>query len=440
MGEEVQFIDIDNYQEDGVYRRMYEDFHIDDILKSQAGIAAMGTRTGVATSIDDERARCKAAMESISTEPDYAKLLIFQSILLAMHDGNLPPVILKEQIADRFFGCFPDGQICYVAHEAAGRHELIRICASLSKQYLGGYPHFPHDVGLSLDYALDSVGLDMPLHLTFPYIMGINAPLAFGNIVFMTSKPVPTWDLKHVSCSEMLMSGVCDIYTDNRTPSRGHRRPILVYPGIQLGDERTTFNNYEYRSYFEWYVGALAGMYNLVSKASSDEDAFLVSISISRILSESYAAVLSEVPLLRLILIFGILDKYANLSTSLGYSTGREPDMWMRMISSDNFKKNSEILSNIVGLGKHFADVNDAICGELAYLVDEQSLQKANPKIEPARLLRIYRNSYHGYLLLDPQDRKTIICHSGNIINEFADLAPLLWNAFVKDPISFLKL
>lgn len=418
---------------------MYDDFYTDDTLEDQARIAEMDTRTGSTTPIEDERAGCEAAMRSISMEPDYVKLLVFQGILCTIHDGNLPPVILKEKIAERFFTCFPSGQICYVPNEESGRRELLRVYAALSERYLRGYHHIPHNVGLDLDLALVSAGLDMPLHLTFPYMMGTNAPLAFGNIIFMAGKPIPTWDSDHVSCPEVLVGGVSGIYTDIHTPSRGHKRPILVYPGIQLGDEKTIFNDHDYRSYFEWYAHALAGLYDLLSGASNEEDAFLASISISRILAESYITVLSDVPLLRLIMVFGVLDKYANLSSSLGYSTGGEPDIWVRMLSKNNFKKNSEILSSIVGLGKYFADMNDAICEELADIVDEQSLQTVNPNIDPARLLRIYRNSYHGYLLRELQDRRTIVSHSGNISNEFADVVILLWNAFVKDPVRFLK-
>jgi hypothetical protein len=384
-----------------------------------------------------ERKRCLDILSKISRKPKWRKLLAIDLILGGMSSGNLPPLILKQCIAPRFFRDFPGGRICYLPVCELRSIELLKILSKLGTKYqpdFGGYA-LPHPVSnLDLEFAFRGTGLDIALHFTFPYLMGINAPLAFGNVSFLTGRPILGFDRSSFSAQEALSLGTSSVYTDSYTPSRGVKRPILVD-----GTGRASFSACDHLSYFEWYASTIQNLYDFVLGITDEEDAFLVSISISRIMFEIYLTLLSDIPLVRLMLAFAVLDKFANLSCELGYSKKSESETWTDMLSKGFFSKSSELLEQIPGLGRYFSRWNTSTQEELQRISDEGELRRLRPDMTASKLMRIYRNSYHGYLLRDDPDRKAVLSHSGEIFNEFADVAVLFWNAFLQNPCRLLS-
>jgi hypothetical protein len=228
--------------------------------------------------------------------------------------------------------------------------------------------------------------------------------------------------------------GTSGIYTDGYTPSRGVKRPILVD-----GSGKALFSPNEHLLYFGWYMSTIHNLYDFLLGINNEESIFLASISISRIMFEIYLTIMSDIPLIRLMLAFAVLDKFANLSCELGYSQKSEPQTWTDMLSNDFFYKSSNLLKSIPGLAKYLSQWCSYAQEELQYIVNEKELRGLRPDLTPNKLMRIYRNSYHGYLLRDDPDRKTILSHSGDIFNEFADIAFCFWNAFLQNPSKFLS-
>jgi len=434
--ENRDFIDRSNYKSHGSYSEIYEDFETKRYVQQRSKITVNNRRMNA---VAYERKRCLEHLNTVAEKSGWRKLFALGAILGGMSHGNLAPVILKEHIAPRFFRYFPHGRIYYTPVSELRSMELLRTLSELGMKYFRDYEGFasPHPVSnLDLEFNLRSTGLNVPLHFTFPYIMGINVPLAFGDLGFLTGDPLLAWGANELSAQEALSLGISGVYTDSDTPSRGVKRPILVDDS-----GKTRFDASDHFSYFKWYITAIQNVYALLSRITNKEDIFLASISISRILSETYLTILSEIPLLRLILAFGVLDKFANLSRELGYSRqNNELEIWKGILSDDSFIKNSTLLKGIPGLGRHFSWWNSFIQEEFQRLADEKQLKAICPGIAADKLLRTYRNCYHGYLLRGEVDRKAILSHSGEIFNEFADVVVLFWNAFLQNPAEFLSI
>ena len=71
---------------------------------------------------------------------------------------------------------------------------------------------------------------------------------------------------------------------------------------------KAPFSGSDYKSYVAWYFKAIPKLFDFVQGQNDRENIFLASISISRIISETYLTILSDIPLIRLILAFSVLD------------------------------------------------------------------------------------------------------------------------------------
>jgi len=433
-GRKLAIIDKSNFKSQEAFTAMYEDFETKKWLQQ---IQKIALKSRTMNEVTYEKNRCLAILRANSRKPKWRKLLAIDLILGGMGSGNLPPLILKQCIAPKFFRDFPSGCMCYLPVSELRSIELLKIVNKLGTKYqpdFQGYV-FPHPVSnLDLEFAFREAGLDIALHFTYPYLMGINAPLTFGNVSFLTGTPILSFDRSSFSAQEALSLGISNVYTDSYTPSRGVKRPILV-------DDSggAVFSACEYLSYFEWYISTIQNLYDLVLGITDEENAFLASISISRIMFEIYLTILSDIPLVRLMLAFAVLDKFADLSCELGYSQKSESQTWTDMLSNEFFLKSSELLKQIPGLGQRFSRWNTNIQEELQRIPDEEELKRLRPDMTACKLMRIYRNSYHGYLLRDDLDRKAVLSHSGEIFNEFADVTFFFWNSFLQNPSRFLS-
>jgi hypothetical protein len=433
---QLMIINKSNFRSGKVYAPIYREFETEHFLKGRHSVSVNNRTMSDAAY---EKKRCRAILEKHTRKSKWRRLLDVDLVFGGMHCGNLPPLLLKELVAPMFFEDFPNGKIFYVPDSELRSIEMLKVERDLGIKYQSRYDGFapPHpSSNLNLDLSLRATGIDIALGLTFPFLMGINAPLAFGNFIFLTGNPIPAWDKNSFSAQDLLSIGVSGVYTDSQTPSRGVKRPIFIdtYSG------RGVFKSTDYDSYLVWYISTYQKLYGFLNALSDKEHAFLASLSIARIMAETYLAILSDVPLIRLMLAFAVLDKYANLSSQLGFSSLTEPDIWEHMLSPAFFSKTSRMFGQVPGLGHFLTLLNDGIGEELNSITHESNLETLRSDLKANKLMRIYRNSYHGYLLHDDVHRKTLLSHSGDIFNEFADIAVLLWNAFVLDPSKFLEI
>jgi hypothetical protein len=428
-------IDKSNFKSPKTYHSMYEDFYLTKWLERRQKVTINKEIMSDATY---EKRRCRAILRDCTRKAKWRKLLAIDYSLGGMSSGNLPPLLLKELIAPMFFKNFPHGNIRYVPVWKLRGIQLMKIGAELGAKY---QPEFeglmvPHaGSNLDMELSLRGSGVDVALHFTFPCLMGINAPLAFGNFAFLTGDPILALDRNTFAAQDVLSRGLSSVYTDSYTPSHGVKRPILI---DSLG--KAVFSRSDYFSYFGWYATALPRLFDFVEGQDDKGNVFLASMSVSRIISETYLTILSDIPLIRLILAFSILDKFANLACALGLSKLNEPDTWTNLLSPDFLARCSTILEHVPGLGHHFSLLSQYTEEQLAGITHERSLEKLHLRLSPSKLMRIYRNSHHGYMLRDDSDRKILLSHSGDIFNEFPDIVFLFWNAFLVDPLGFLRI
>jgi hypothetical protein len=409
---------------------MFEDFYLTR-KGSEIGISDHTT-----TDVAYERRRCRSILRDHARKAKWRRLIAIDLVFGGMKNGNLPPLLLKELIAPHFFSNFPHGRILYVPVSKLRSIELMKLDIELGMKYLPEFDGLvPPHAGSSLDMELSlrSIGVDLALHFAFPYLMGINAPLAFGNLVFQSGVPVLTYDRDTFVAQDIFSLRLSGVYTDQFTPSRGVKRPILV-----SASEEAPFSSADYYSYIEWYINRIPKLYDFILAQSDKDDAYLAALSVSRIVFETYLNILSEIPLIRLLLTFSTMDKLANLAYELGYSTQNESDTWLALLSPDFLARCSTILDHIPGLGHHFSMLNKWMREDLLGITNERRLQNLRRDLNASKLMRIYRNSHHGYLLRDDLVRKTLLSHSGDIFNEFPDIVFLFWNAFLTDPPAFL--
>ena len=214
--------------------------------------------------------------------------------------------------------------------------------------------------GLGFVEALVSAGVCIPLSMTFPFIWGASVPTNRAVIVFLPNHPIDTWE-KTLDPSRVLQSDATQIYEGTAQSAIGIGVKIPNF----LGESGEGFNADVFNNYLLWYFERLGNLAQLVNGVAQDETAYLLSLSLSRIIYETLIAVTTHLAFVRNQLLYSILDKYANMSKGLGMSDSRmnEAQLWETYLSRNNLQnKIAALVATIKGLGSEFM----SLCHNLA--------------------------------------------------------------------------
>ena len=318
--------------------------------------------------------------------------------------GNSAPAVIRDCLAPKYFSDYPSGRIVYVAYRREALHSAWAIDnqtaekLKLSAAYAGPQPFS----GLGMD-SLPYHALVWFSTLFFPHVLfAVKAPYT-GFLLFFTGKPVKYdgWG-DGLRLSSLIFDELSHVFGDDRNPGRDQR---YVFPNEPLDISSTM-------SLLTWWIAAVSKrMDNLLSSQDSTT-ASLVALTMNRILVESTLLNVSFNHLQRKTLFLSVVDKWANL---LANARGRKDEVriW-REILSRNF-----VSSRI----KPFLRKLDSPLGELlsrmaSYAVDNLAIDGLRPQ-----LLRVYRNTAHGYSI---RDAALLLKHDLPINNDVPDLASLL--------------
>jgi len=125
------------------------------------------------------------------------------------------------------------------------------------------------------------------------------------------------------------------------------------------------------------------------------------------------------------------MDSSNSARESIGKLESKFPDPSLELIP---------LLRTIKGLGNEFTASCEYLCEDLQTQMGyEDSLRENFADVSSGDLLRIVRNSTHGYLFDNKRKRRMILSSSGDM-SVFMGGAPiLLWNAFISDTRTFLS-
>jgi hypothetical protein len=184
------------------------------------------------------------------------------------------------------------------------------------------------------------------------------------------------------------------------------------------------------RNYFEWYVASCDALLKELLSTSDVRQRFVTNLTLNRIAMETELIESSDSPYLMKLLLYGVLDKYANLYKQLGLETD-ESKVWKTLLTRAFYEQQiREVLHEVPGC-----------TGEVLSHSAEWIFDYLEHDAPPPDVIREFRNSNHGYsikkvdkLLEDP----------GELHNDVPSLATTLWHWLLakglpENPISHLS-
>lgn len=345
--------------------------------------------------------------------------------------------IFRYVVAENFFREFPEGEIWHLTVHSDYDHKIFRTRqASITKKYgQSGEGH--SSSGLDIVKALTSAGVSIPLSMTFPYIWGASARTDRAVVIFLPNRLLDTWE-KALDPTRILQRDAEEVYEGTAQASVGIGVKISNFTGW----DGKRFVADDFKSYLAWYLEHLDCLCKFINEVEPDEDAYLLSLSMSRIIYETLIAVTTHIAFTRNQFLYAILDKYANISKGLSLCprSMNEAKVWTSFLSVENLQNRIfSLVRTIEGLGGDFSMLCDDLREDLQTMMDyEDSLRSHFSDVSFGDWLRIVRNSTHGYLFGSERKRRILLSSSGEM-SVFLDGAPiLLWNAFISDPRTFL--
>jgi hypothetical protein len=260
--------------------------------------------------------------------------------------------ILRHVVAEDFFRMFPEGEIWHVkVHRHYGEISQKKKASIVERYGPSGEGH--SSSGLEIGSALLSAGMSIPLSMTFPYVWGAKALTVGGVAIFLPNQPLNTW-LQALDPTRILQTDAAEIYEGTAQGAIG----IGVKISNFLDEDGASFVSDNFKSYLLWYLERLDFLYEFINEVEPEEDAYLLSLSVSRILYETLIAVTTHMAFTRNQFLYAILDKYANISKGLALcpSPMSETEVWKTFLSAENLRNRiAPIVGTIRGLGRFLA-------------------------------------------------------------------------------------
>jgi len=190
------------------------------------------------------------------------------------------------------------------------------------------------------------------------------------------------------------------------------------------------------KQYLDWYIGAFNRLFaSLMSIGQRNtrtdrEQCLLTGWTINRLAADVTAISTVDVPYIRKWQFFGFLDGVATLKNEfLGISHRQDAATAQDILTPAFFRSHLEPVLAQIPVDRIRQEVvthTEAIYNAIADMQLEDPRHGDNPS--GPELLRLYRNSRHGYALMRERDRHRLIMHSGQIPDSLPDLCIALWH------------
>jgi hypothetical protein len=183
-------------------------------------------------------------------------------------------------------------------------------------------------------------------------------------------------------------------------------------------------------AYLEWYVEQFNALFEelLAIGQNSDqagrEKCLVTGWTINRLAVDTIAISITDAPYIRRWQFFGMLDAIAGLKNEFeGTSHYNDAQTAKEMLDLAFFRQTIEPLLSRIPIPA----VRDELLTHTRiqyHAIDEMQTDGCTGP----ELVRLYRNSRHGYTLRNSDDRRQLLEHCGSIPNDMPDLAIALWH------------
>jgi hypothetical protein len=346
--------------------------------------------------------------------------------LESIHYPQLFPHYLLDIYAPSFFKRFTHGQIWFLersfdAGSALDDHD------TMIKAMLGDRPHHgPQAYGIGFEGVMESIALMLPMLIRYPHVHGRYVGSMGGFWFFIPDKPLSLLESFSPDFSDFLRYDTIGVYNDS-----------LWSPGTLPRPQFEALRQDVFQKYLKWYMTNLNNLNGFLLNITDKDTRFLASFTLARICVDTYLIQLNMEQYLRKLLFLSLLDKYANLISQLG-SKRKETEIWKGLLSFSMFESKIEpLLEKIpkeIGLAEFARNLLGELVNDVLYTMHGNISDPRAHEGEALDYLRTYRNSYHGYLLNNPNERTSFLNHSGDIPNHLPDYSISLWHLLLADP------
>ncbi len=409
-----------------ITEKNYQDFEISSMLEKLHYTDVMDDRS---EKWEEEKKRFQKIIENLEKGKKWEVLTGITDGLNVGHYGNLFPDYLLKIFSPFFFKKFPNGKIWFLPFNENSMNHFMTEEAILAKKYEPSNDPFvlAQSLGIDFDAMLNSIGLEIPMFVRFPYLQGSMTGSTKGVVCFVINDPISIYGDRLI-LHEKLLDKTKYVYTDSTWEPFSN--PRHTYQTLDMD---------KFSKYFDWYIESLNQLYDFVLNLPDLETKRLVSFSLARICFDTYLIQIIEQPYLRKMLFFTLLDKYANLIPDLG-SSRDETEIWRDLLShsffDNNFKNIAEKVPESLEVLPGMRDNLQRTIGHVLHSKYEDWSEIESHEEEAINFLRTYRNSHHGYLI---RNRSDFFKHTGDIPNHLPDYSLDLWHTFLADPKKFVE-
>ena len=178
------------------------------------------------------------------------------------------------------------------------------------------------------------------------------------------------------------------------------------------------------KQYLDWYINQIGQVMTTIVAIDDAPCRKVVALMINRLAVNIIIIMAVDIPYIRKWYFLGLLDMLASLESLC------------RQVSERSQHQEAELWGYFLDPGFWEAVVFpaleqipvDTIRSELLSLSEQQLKAICNLGSEAIDILRDYRNSYHGYYLLNQENMERLLQHSGEIPVDLPDLSIGLWH------------
>ena len=337
-----------------------------------------------------------------------AEKLVYLSQELSRYPyANELPRVLLDVIAPEFFGMHPTGEIWFVVFDETTRNKVWADERTLRESYSPDSSGSPHEMsglegGLSLYHWLQ-----LMLQCFYPFVNGVvsssDARLVFLLLPDRAINSLAEYQFDLYRATQVDLIG---IYTDSIIPA-SPRGIKSMFPSEAAILPAT-------KAYFKWYIDRCAALTEQLMAIGDLKRRFVTTLTLNRLAIDTRIIQTSHLPYLMKLLLFGVLDKYANLYVQLGLEC-EEEKVWQHLLAREFYENEVE-----KALGDMPGQVGETLRAEAHWIYEHLADYGPAPEV-----MRQLRNSYHGYGI---SKIDVLLGHSGEVHNDIPALANVLWH------------
>jgi hypothetical protein len=333
--------------------------------------------------------------------------------------GNHKGIMTQKYIWPEFFKSFPNGKIIVLECSQAWEDIMlglakIDISSDLAKQNINQCAS-----GLTADQFI-ILSLNAIANGFYPYTLFCSTPGSSRlTYLYIPEKPIKHSQMKSKDAFNHILWDLHNVFDDQWTfdGSRGPKSKIHINY-LRIPDTL---------DYIKWSINLISDkIKELISEA---DNAYIIKFvnTYNRACCDCILATSIEHPYMAKTFFFACIDKISNILYGMG-KYKKDQEALMHLYSDEFLKRElTNFIKKIPGnYGEIFADRIKWANFELKYDMPVYHEDDGPKDILNLDLMRIYRNTIHGYFLRD-KDVKLLYKHSGEINNDITCLAlPIL--------------